>query len=258
MKKHVFTLIELLVVIAIIAILAAMLMPALSKAREAAKASQCLANFKQLALAGAMYSGDSRGSWPLWWRIACSEAKCKDVATRTSHNFWYEAFYHCGYLSNNPSSSLYSCPSRSRIEPGDETTYKNYGFRYYVYGTYFSIANNERLYTLRVMGYAAVTGYPSYVMLVSNRLKSPSTTIYSGDSYDHLAKHQDYRLYANQASGRGIAARHGARIGLCYIDGHADKPTFEEFASQCRTNEDIDAPKLGGMVNDVQFAAANL
>ena len=75
-----FTLIELLIVIAIIAILAAMLLPALSRARDRGKASRCNGSLRQIMLAGIQYSNDNRGIlmylWDSeWWVYNLFEGK---------------------------------------------------------------------------------------------------------------------------------------------------------------------------------------
>lgn len=88
-ERKSFTLIELLIVIAIIAILAAMLLPALSKAREAGRKSICINNLKQLGVMTANYQTDSDGYFPP------ATATFLGLGTQgASHSHWQRNGYH--------------------------------------------------------------------------------------------------------------------------------------------------------------------
>jgi prepilin-type N-terminal cleavage/methylation domain-containing protein len=84
--KNGFTLVELLVVIAIIALLMSILMPALARVRQQAKAVLCQSNLKQMGACYAMYVGDYSGRFPEGW----CESACSQTSPQNKH-YWMEA-----------------------------------------------------------------------------------------------------------------------------------------------------------------------
>jgi prepilin-type processing-associated H-X9-DG protein len=199
-------LIELLVVIAIIAILAAMLLPALSSARERVKAISCLSNQKQLGIAFAMYIGDSADYYPL------------SKVDAAAGPFWSGVFVLNGYIP----AKLMSCPLRkfdfyTKLWRG--TSYPktatdglwqrtDYGYNYNAFGPDGSNSDGSRKSPLR-----------------SSQLKNPSKLLLSIDCRS-LSTDVGGMFRVNnsfESTYAGVAwPRHlsGHSAGILWADGH--------------------------------------
>lgn len=220
-----FTLIELLVVIAIIAILAAMLLPALSAARERARSNNCVGNLKQMALWMTLYADDNNGV------VAISQSK-------PSVYYWsylyrdylglksdYKADYSAGAVS-------ITCPS---IQPD------HYRVNNFTYGMRDGAKNYEA-------GVFAIVGDDKYKINVARCDKSsnPSGLAMGGDSaYNYpngyangdiapgWAQHVWYDPTSNTAAGGQPQFRHSGTAGVCYADGHSRLVNMAEYADEC-------------------------
>ncbi|MHB0998926.1 MAG: type II secretion system protein [Armatimonadota bacterium] len=142
-KNNGFTLIELLVVIAIIAILAAILFPVFAKAREAARATACLSNNKQLATAMAMYTSENDDLLPTCHMEAAQAAGDGAVELYASHAaIGSEAQRQ--YVLNDTiygqlqpyvkSGALWKCPSDSGVPttPAIGKRFTSYHYRHFI------------------------------------------------------------------------------------------------------------------------------
>lgn len=190
--KRTFTLIELLVVIAIIAILAAMLLPALSQAREKGRQASCLNNCKQLILALHMYTDD--------WDEHLIPGSRDWAGTP-----WYTLLDQ--YIK---SPGVWVCPSQDNPYIG-----LDYGWNY----TDFGYKPGSGL---------AAKPYPDNLGWDTSlaQIKSPSEILIMGDSEDLGARTPQsgwmFR-YVYKRSRTLISSRHSNGANMSMLDGHAER-----------------------------------
>lgn len=189
MKRRVFTLIELLVVIAIIAILAAMLLPALSKARNKAQAISCANNYKQYGLASQMYSNDYKN----YLMLACGEGK----GIMAPVGFPAQMYPYTGEWN------IYECPAADAVrEIASAATLEAGGLRVDL--------------KLTVMANFNVHPYDN-VIYKRNRFKTPSAYMCFGEGTDFNAWGSG--VYIEE---RWKADMHDDRANYVFMDGHVD------------------------------------
>lgn len=193
MRRKGFTLIELLVVVAIIAILAAMLLPALSRARERARSAVCMSNLKQLGLALLQYTEDYNGYLPTCGALNITEGN------RTV--FYWKVFgrsYFTGidpYVGKKYPHDIWVCPSWKK-SPSLASLGKSYAYYYSYMGTC-------------QYPYARYTSSWQWVPL--QRLRFPSKTIILyeyGQFHEPGKPYSDYRVLPR-----------GKRMNACWADG---------------------------------------
>jgi prepilin-type N-terminal cleavage/methylation domain-containing protein/prepilin-type processing-associated H-X9-DG protein len=232
-RRKDFTLIELLVVIAIIAILAAMLLPALSKAKEKAKASNCLGNLKQMGLGILMYADDYKG-----WGPPSKSSGGSPTQTVNKHLDWYTNTYMIyGNFYHYLMSENYIGRPNGFINRGNDGA----GTPYYdappvqsIMVCPSSLLNHRDYFAYTMNGYIGGIGTitdtasPTRIWRRLERVNLPSRSYLVLDKGETSGASTGI---AGSSNGLYPAYRHSKMTNVLFADGHCDPVSYYQSQS---------------------------